>query len=394
MTYPAPFTRRPRPRRGRPAWAGLLGIVMCVGAAAAPYVPARDDEVLASLPPGARHTSAVVREQAGARLDVALPLAQFYITQARATGDLRFLGYADAVLARWRAQEPVLPAVRVLNATVLQSRHAFDAALLELDAALKTSPDDAQAWLTRATVLRVLGRYAEGAAACRRLGGAAGDPVIEDLCVESLRALSGNLRSAYESVRALPQESLSNSARAWRYSELGEMAVSLGDRAAAAHWFLEGLQVAPDDVYTRAAYADLLLSEARAADTLTLLRGYESMEPLLLRIAIAQQQLRDPHLAESAAQLSSAFAAEEQRGDAVHRREQARFLLDVTHEPAAALRAAEENWRVQREPADLLILLRAARAAGRPAAAAPAIEFLHQHGTEDVRFDSYAEGAP
>ena len=117
------------------------------------------------------------------------------------------------------------------------------------------------------------------------------------------------------------------------------------------------------------------------------------MESLLLRIAIAQQQLRDPRLAESATQLSSAFTLEEQRGDAVHRREQARFLLDVTHEPGAALRAAEENWRVQREPADLLILLRAARAAGRPAAAAPAIEFLRQNGTEDVRFDSYAEGA-
>jgi len=334
----------------------------------------------------------VVREQAGARLDVALPLAQFYITQARATGDLRFLGYADAVLARWRAQEPVLPAVRVLNATILQSRHAFYGALLELDAALKASPDDAQAWLTRATVLRVLGRYDEGAAACRRLG-AAGDQVIEALCVESLRALSGNLRPAYESVRALPQESLSESARAWRCSELGEMAVSLGDHAAAAHWFLESLRVDPDDVYTRAAYADLLLSEARAADTLTLLRGYESMEPMLLRIAIAQQQLQDPHLVESAAQLSSAFMVEEQRGEAVHRREQARFLLEIGHDPAAALRAAEENWRVQREPADLLILLRTARAAGRPAAAAPAIEFLHRHGTEDVRFDAYAERA-
>src|SRR5215472_6377930 len=185
MTRPVSITHRPRPRRGRPAWAGLLGIVMCAGAAAAPYVPERDEEVLASLPPGIRHTSEVVREQAGARLDVALPLAQFYITQARATGDLRFLGYADAVLARWRAQEPVLPAVRVLNATILQSRHAFDGALLELDAALKASPDDAQAWLTRATVLRVLGRYDEGAAACRRLG-AAGDQVIGALCVESL----------------------------------------------------------------------------------------------------------------------------------------------------------------------------------------------------------------
>ena len=73
----------------------------------------------------------------------------------------------------------------------------------------------------------------------------------------------------------------------------------------------------------------------------------------------------------------------------VHRREQARYLLDVDHQPAAALAAAQENWKVQREPDDMLILLRAAQAARQPAAAGAVQQFLRQTGLEDSRLDAY-----
>jgi tetratricopeptide (TPR) repeat protein len=380
---------RPRAHRGRLACAALIGMAAVTGAAATPYIPSSDAQVLAELPAGATHASAPAHQQAAARLDVALPLAQFYISQARATGDLRFLGYAESALMQWRGRLPVVPAVLVLDATILQSRHSFDAALSELDQALKAQPNDSQAWLTRATVLRVLGRYNEASASCVHLLNA--DPVIAELCTQGVRGASGHLSSAYNAVVALPQETLSNAARAWRYSELGEMAVSRGEDDSAAHWFLEGLRLAPDDVYTRAAYADLLLRERRPHEVVPLLNGYESMEPMLLRIAIAQRQLNDPRLEQTQALLTSAFSVEEQRGEAVHRREQARFLLEVVQDPTAALRAAQENWRVQREPADVLILLRAAKAAQRPDAAAPAVQFVRQHGTEDVRFGPYLD---
>jgi hypothetical protein len=209
------------------------------------------------------------------------------------------------------------------------------------------------------------------------------DAAIAELCAQSARALDGHLQSAYAAVLALQPATLPGTARAWRCSELGEMAARTGDSASAARWFRAGLALAPDDVYTRAAYADLLLESGRAAETLALLRGYESMEPLLLRIAIAQQQLGDPRAAHSRALLAGAFAVEQQRGEEVHRREQARFLLDLAREPAAALSVAQENWRTQREPADALILLRAAKEAGRPDSAAPVAEFLREHRLED-----------
>jgi tetratricopeptide (TPR) repeat protein len=340
--------------------------------------------VLAELPAGARHASAPSRDLTRSRLDIALPLAQFDISRARATGDLRFLGYAEAILQSWLNHVPASPQVLVLHATILQSRHQFAAALGELDQALKIRPDDAQAWLTRATVLRVLGRYPEALESCSRLTAAA-DPAIVLLCTESVQSLSGHLRSAYAAVAALPPQSLPPEARAWRYSELGEMAERLGDDPAAEHWLREGLQVAADDFYLRGAFADLLLRHGRAAETLDLLQGYESMEPMLLRTTIAHQQLHDGMSNRSQELLQNAFELEERRGDAVHRREQARFLLDVDHQPAAALAAARENWQVQREPDDVLILLRAAQAAEQPQLAAPALQFLRQYALEDAR---------
>ena len=137
-----------------------------------------------------------------------------------------------------------------------------------------------------------------------------------------------------------------------------------------------------------------MLQQGRAVDTLELLKGFESMEPMLLRMAIAQRQLNDPQLPETRALLANAFAVEEQRNEAVHRREQARFLLDVEAQPSAALAAARQNWQVQREPADLLILLRAAHAAHQNGAAAAAAQFANLHAIEDVRLRPYLEPAP
>jgi len=115
------------------------------------------------------------------------------------------------------------------------------------------------------------------------------------------------------------------------------------------------------------------------------LQGQESFEPLLLRIAIAQRQMHDPRLAQSSTRLKAAFAAEEQRGEAVHRREQARFLLEVEDQPTLSLAAALKNWAVQREPDDVLVLVSAAKAAGNSAAAQPALEFMRTQGLSDVR---------
>jgi tetratricopeptide (TPR) repeat protein len=326
------------------------------------------------------------RRLAQSRLDVAIPLAQFYIQQSRLSGDLRYLGYAEAALTPWVKRNPAVPDVLVLQATLQQSRHEFSASLATLERALSARPTDAQALLVRATVLRVLGRYSEAGVACEQFARIAG-PQLGAVCIQSLRGLNGHLESAYFELAQLSSQGWLNSEKSWLYSELGEMAVRLGRDGDAQRWFEQDLNLVPTDFYVRAAYADLLLRQARPSEVLTLLEGRESFEPLLLRIAIAQRQLHDPQLAQSSARLRAAFAAEVQRGEAVHRREQARFLLEVEDQPSLGLAAALENWAVQREPDDVLVLVSAASAAGNRAAAQPALDFVRTQGQSDARVD-------
>ncbi len=78
------------------------------------------------------------------------------------------------------------------------------------------------------------------------------------------------------------------------------------------------------------------------------------------------------------------------RGDTVHRREEARFTLDLLHQPDRALDLARANWDVQREPADARILLETALAAGHPDAAAPALAWQRDNHVQDARLDALA----
>jgi hypothetical protein len=125
-------------------------------------------------------------------------------------------------------------------------------------------PDDPQGWLLRATILRVLGRYAEATDSCARVSPA--DPAVASICLEGTRSLNGQLQAAYAQLQALAPNELSNETRAWRASELGEMAVRLGDDTQPS----AGSQTSDSHpgIPTRAAYADLLLSERRAAERL------------------------------------------------------------------------------------------------------------------------------
>jgi len=366
------------------AAAALLNVAGPALAQANPHVPSSDDAVLAELSAGTHHADVSTRRLAGARVDVAIPLAQFYIQQSRLSGDLRFLGYAEAVLAPWVSKDPPIPDVLVLQATLQQSRHEFTASLATLDRALAARPNHPQALLVRATVLRVLGRYPEAGAACEQFSHFV-EPRLAALCIQSLRGLNGHLESAYSLLTQVSTQGWLNSEKSWLYSELGEMAVRLGADDDARRWFQLDLSLVPTDFYVRAAYADLLLRQGDAPGVLRLLQGQESFEPLLLRIAIAQRQLHDPGLDQSRARLQAAFAAEVQRSEAVHRREQARYLLEVEDQASLSLGVALDNWTVQREPDDVLVLVNAAKAAGNPAAAAPALSFVRAQGLRDVR---------
>jgi tetratricopeptide (TPR) repeat protein len=376
----------PAPSPGPRPWRGLFflaALALTPVVAAAPYVPSSDAEVLETLPPGA--PSANRRAEPPRDPGAAAVLARGYIERARATGDPRFLGYAEGVLAPWWDEGAPPPPVLLLRATLLQSRHRFDLALRDLDALLRLEPRSAQAWLTRATILRVQGEYAKARASCERLDGLT-EAFITDLCAASVRGLAGELPAMAAALEALAPESGAQApgVRAWYLAERAEMAERLGRDDQALVLYREALASGAADPLLRAAAADLLLRRGRAKEALEFIGTVTEADVLRLRLALARRALGRPDVAVETA-LAEGYAAARRRGEDLHLREEARFALEIAGDADRALDLAQRNWATQREPADALILLQAARADDDDGAARAVRAWLREAGMQDAR---------
>ena len=373
----------------------LLLALFAPAAQAAPYTPATDNELVQRLPArwdadARRQRAALARDPQ--QLPLALATARAAIDRARLAGDPRDLGLAQAALAPWWSLATPPPSVLLLRATVRQSQHQFDAALADLDQLL-ARPDAplpvlARAGLTRVTVLQVTGRLAAAAEACDALQAPRFQPLGASLSIPA-RACAAELRSLRgEPVRAAAElTTLAKQAPGDRWLALlrAELAERLGDHPAAEQRFREA--TGDDaDVYTLAARADWLLERGRDREALALLPARDDdADALRLRRAIALHRLHDPQAAVLTADLLARFAAARERGETGHAREEARLALDVLAQPGRALALARENWAQQQEPADAVLLLRAALAAGRPADALPLRDWAHDPAAIDRR---------
>ncbi|MCD2515365.1 tetratricopeptide repeat protein [Massilia sp. G4R7] len=375
----------------------LAALAVCHSARAEPYLPASGAQVLERLP---ARLDPVQRELARLRADLAASpadlarataLAQRYIEQARRDGDPRYLGYAQAALAPWWNQpRTAAPAeVLVLRATLAQSTHDFGAALADLDEVLRRDGANAQAWLTRATILLVTGDYPAARASCARLLGRAPDLVLQT-CLASVGSVSGQARASYRNLQRIlaARPDAAVPLRAWAATLLGEMAERLGEHGAAEAHFRTAMQADPEDSYLQAAYADFLLERGRAPEVARLLAARTANDALLLRHALALQATRSPQAAQQRAVLRARFEAARRRGDTVHRREEARFALELAGDPREAVRLAKLNWAVQKEPADLRILAKAAAASGDADAARLVRDWLRRSRIEDRLLDA------
>lgn len=365
--------------------AALLALVLAPRAPReGPRTPSDGAEVLEKVSP---------REQAlgpAATVEEAISQARALIVEARrAGGDPRLLGRAQIILAPWW-NEPDAPAqVLVLRATLRQSTHDFEGALADLHQVLAANPQEAQALLTRATVLSVLARYDAARVDCQALSALSAEPAI--VCMAQLDLLTGQAARARAALERLLAAAREGATKAWVGSVLGDACAVLGDVAAAEASYRAALGEDPTDGYTRGALADLLLELDRPADAAAALEGHVDNDGQLLRLALAAKGARRDDAAWLEGRLKARVEEARRRGDVVHRREEARYALALEADAPRALALAKANFEVQREPWDVRLLLEAARAAGQPAAAAPALAWMAQTGFEEPRLRALAK---
>lgn len=361
---------------------------------AAPFIPANDSVILErarrSPADGEWREIRPLRAKltpAPADLSTAVATARKFIAKSRSESDPRYLGNAQAALAPWWNQPEPPVAVLVLRATIRQSNHDFDNALADLSRALKKDPSNAQAWLTRATVLQVRGEF-EDAKRCSLPLMRLASELVAVTCASSVASLSGEAVKSYELLRLTLERSAgaSTDERLWALTVLAEIAARLGRADAAETHFKQALGIGRPDACLLAAYADFLLDQRRPAEVVSLLRDETRADALLLRLTVAEKAVvpRAAAFELHVGMLRDRFQAVQMRGDHAHRREEAMFKLYLLGQRDEALAVAQANWEVQKEPADARILLEAAFAAGNRDAARGVVEWITCNRLEDV----------
>ncbi len=372
----------------------------CASAQAAPFLPANDGIILEHLPDAGDSTArALLRKHRALAADthnlaLALDVARGDLDRSRALGDPRFLGRAQAALAAWPPSVGTPPEVTLLRAVILQSNHDFDGALAALAQVLAARPGNAQAWLTRAAIHQAQADYRATIADCGQFAGLTLG-LAPDVCTASAMALTGRAPLALRAVGLSLGVNAAEAAREpsvtmWALTLAAETAERLSDPSAEG-WYARALALDPSDPYLLGAWSDWLLDHGRPGEIIPLLSVHTRIDPLLLRLVLAEQATGDPAAAGHIADLVARFAASRLRGDTVHRREEARFTLVLLHQPDRALSLARANWEVQREPADARILLEAALAAKQPVAAQPVLAWLRDNGVQDTRLAGLAD---
>ncbi len=329
------------------------------------------------------------RAQPGDAASVAL--ASAFIDHARSLREPMYMGRAEAVLAAAVARPDASAGARRLYAETLQYRHDFTAAEALLDQLLTADPRDGAARLQRASIRLVRGDFSAARADCARLvagGGAAQTAALA--CLAEALAGGGQLPQARALLGAVPRpDGVDATSMAYLLTiraELNERAQATG---AALADYRAALALNPGDDATRASLADALLARGALAEARAALAVPKPGLALLVRaVACAPTSERRGLAAQAAAWLE----LEKARGDAPHLREAAMLALS-RRDATTALRAAEANFRVQRELPDVRVLARAASMAHDEAARRRLGEWLRQTGFRDVVTENILAGA-
>jgi tetratricopeptide (TPR) repeat protein len=378
----------PALRRGGAFWIGLglLGLLCSATVAAAPN-PIQsdfdDDAVLVTLPASAPASDRVPSSPEAMAREV-----QRLISEARRSGDPRFLGYAERLFEQ-QAGQALTDSLLVLRGTLAQSLHQFDAARQDFQTVLRRSDvpaQRAQALLTLANIEIVQGNYDRAQSFCEQLT-AERPGLIAASCHAQVAARTGAAKAAYDKLAATTR-SMNNvniQDYLWVQGTLGDIAAQLGQSSAAGHW-QQVLSQDPDDLYTRAQLADWYVQNEKPEQALVVTEGYEAIDNLAVIRAIAMRRVNHPDATVLASRLRERFEEALWRGSMLHQRDLARFELDIEQRPKDSLEHAIANWASQREPLDTRLALRAAIAAQDNTALGQLRDWLKQQNQADARY--------
>jgi hypothetical protein len=309
--------------------------------------------------------------------------------------DPRCLGRLEAQLVARAARRPLTLDERVQLADARQYRHDFAGALRELDGIVAQSPRHEQARLRRAALSLVQGQFGAARADCVRLTTHAvttESVAAGSICLAQVLGATGQRAAAVLLVDKALMARMAPQLRAYALAVKGELHDRAGEATEAARAYAGAANLAPDDVATRSAWADLLLARGERLAASRILVAEQPSLALLVR----QARAGDASALERAREM---LELERQRGDRGHLREAALLALYVDGDAPLAVQFARQNFALQRELADVRLLAEAATRADDFTALRELSAWIHAERYDDavtaglLRIDEAVAGA-
>lgn len=340
---------------------GLLSLLL-IGSQllhAAPFVPQSDQQILETLPSGSPPPRYLNSDSFSSGASTVSPeQTSQLLERAYLQGDPRALGQARAQLDQITDQSV---GTLMLRARALQSDHQFSQAKELLKQILSKDATNPDALLTLSSLLVVQGQFEEATGYCKKLT----NPslrVYQLACVAQIQSMSGQLTEAKQKLSGLAilAPGLDPSTARWIYLMQADAALRSKDVPLATQVF----SVMDDQtVPALMARADWLLERGEYQEVRQLLQDHTDKDALLLRLIAAQIKLGDPKAQENLAFMKERIEVWKIRQEIAHIRDQATYAM-LANQTDSALQLARENWKQQRETADILIYATAAIEAG------------------------------
>lgn len=376
----------PLPRPGMRAAAVAIATVAAlflarVSAAETPdrHRPANGRETLLVLP----ESLEVAQANSAGDAAGAARQAEELLRIARASGDARYFGRAGAVIRPWLDREPIPVAIDLVAAELAQQRHDFGAARQHLDRALSAQPREVSALLMRANIGLLTGEFSSARRDCLVIL-QAGAAYAGTVCLASSMTGPGSLERSRRLLAALDAHGSEPVALArWRLATEADLALRAGDARAALEILERAHALDRTHEETRTRLAEALLAQGKPERALALAsEPNPSLARLVvgLRAALAQDGSQATTWRR---QVDAALEESRRRGASPHEREEGLLALHADQDAARALAHASRNFALQKDTADLRLLVDAALAAGDVQALAEARAWLGASGFED-----------
>ena len=342
-------------------WIKLLSIsfltIAWTHVCAAPYRPILDSEIIDTLPVGSptfQSRSHLIQSTKQPFSNVE-PQIRTLLAQSYAQGDPRALGQAESLLEPYN--KDISPSVRILRANILQASHRFDDAKAELQAILKSIPNQPDALLMLSSIDLVQGHFDEARGSCDHLRDM-GLLVLRFACFAQIDAMTGKLQESRDTLLKLQQmnNGLTAEQQRWINLILADIALRLNDAVLAKSVF-EQLDI--ESAPSLMARADWLMAHHEWEKTQRLLASHTDNDSLLLRLVMSELRLKDPQASTHFKLLSERIRVWNERGETAHQREEAMYALMLLP-PEKSLALARTNWQKQRETADVGVYANAA----------------------------------